>query len=170
MGTAQRAVAATLACAAAVGGLTACGGKDGTGSNANHPTQQQRLVAAMNAFAKCARTHGVPVPDADPNGQIPGIEALERKYVHTPQGQSVLRGCQRELTAARQLNDAANAGDRKDALRFARCMRAHGIPIPDPGPSGETAQVPRKIDKASPQVRAAAAACGSPVPQRVVAR
>jgi hypothetical protein len=160
MRTAGRALATAVVCTFAAGGLVACGG-GGKQSGSNQPTQQQRLVKAMNAFAKCARTQGVPVPDASPNGEIPGADNLERKYLNTPQGQAVLRVCQRQLTAARQLNEAANAANRKDMLRFARCMRARGIPVPDPSPNGDAAG-PRKIDTAAPQVRAAAAACGLP--------
>jgi hypothetical protein len=159
MRTPGRALAITIACTFLAGGLAACGGKGGTRSGSNHPTQQQRLVNAMNAFAKCARTQGVPVPDANANGQIPGADSLERKYVNTPQGQRVLSVCQRQLTAAQQLNDAANGATRQDMLRFARCMRARGIPVPDPGPNGDSGGPPRRINKASPQVHAAATAC-----------
>jgi hypothetical protein len=146
-------------CVTVAAALAACGGRSSGQSGTSQPTQQQRLVTAMNAFAKCARTHGVPVPDADPNGQIPGIENLQRKYVNTPQGQTVLSDCASQLRSARQLNDAANATDRKGALRFARCMRAHGIPVNDPSPNGDVGGPPQKINKFSPQVRAAAAKC-----------
>jgi hypothetical protein len=160
MGSGQRIFAAILACSLAVGGLAACGGKRGTGSGTNAPTQQQRRVAAMNAFARCARAQGVPVPDADPNGEIPGADALRRKYQNTPQGRAVLKSCQRQLTAAGQLNDEQNAADRSEMLRFARCMRAHGVPLPDPSSNGSASAAPQPIDKRSPQVQAAAKACG----------
>jgi hypothetical protein len=160
MKTAARVLLAILALGAVTVGVAACGGKGSNHSSASHMTQQQRLVAAMDAFARCARAHGIPVPDAAPNGQIPGADALKRKYVNTPQGQAVLRDCQRQLNAAQQLSDAANTADRQGALRFARCMRAHGIPVSDPSPSGTLTARPEKISKSSPQVRAAAADCG----------
>jgi hypothetical protein len=145
-------------CAVVVTGLAACGGGKSSGTSTSAATQQQRLVRAMNAFARCARTHGVPVPDADPNGQIPGIDTIKNKYINTPQGHSVLTDCARQLRAARQLNDAAHAVDRQGLLRFARCMRAHGVPVPDPGPNGDVA-VRVRIDKRSPQVQGAARIC-----------
>jgi hypothetical protein len=170
MGRATRIFAATLACSAAIGGLVACGGKSGTGSSANRPTQQQRRVAALNAFARCARARGVPVPDADASGQIPGLDSLRQKYANTPQGQAVVRGCQRELTAAGQLGDEQNAADRRGMLRFARCMRARGIPIPDPSANGTAGGPPQRIDKQAPQVRAAAAICDRLASQRGAGR
>jgi hypothetical protein len=154
--------ASILLCVALSGGLAACGGKSSNNSTTSHSTQQQRLVAAMDAFASCARAHGVPVPDANPDGQIPGADALKQKYINTPQGHVVLRVCQRQLTAAQQLNNAPNAPHRQDLIRFARCMRRHGVPIPDPTPSGETAHVGFRINKSSPQFQTAARACQAP--------
>jgi hypothetical protein len=113
----------------------------------------------MNAFARCARTHGVPVPDADPNGQIPGIETIKNKYINTPQGHAVLTDCARQLRTARQLNDTVHAADRQPDLRFARCMRAHGVPLPDPTAKGDVGHVTVRINKESPQFQAAVGIC-----------
>jgi hypothetical protein len=145
-------------CTAAITGLAACGGAHRS-VRTSGTTQQQRLVAAMNAFARCARTHGVPVPDADPNGQIPGIDSIKNKYINTPQGHTVLTDCARQLRTARQLNDAAHAADRQPDLRFARCMRAHGVPVPDPTAKGVVGHVTVRINKASPQFRSAVSIC-----------
>jgi hypothetical protein len=147
-------------CAVVVTGLAACGGGGkGSGTSTSAATQQQRLVTAMNAFARCARTHGVPVPDADPNGQIPGIDAIKNKYINTPQGHRVLTDCARQLRAARQLDDAAHSADRQPDLRFARCMRAHGVPLPDPTAKGDVGHVTVRINKESPQFQAAVGIC-----------
>jgi hypothetical protein len=153
----------TIAIGGAIAGLVACGGGSKGRSTTNRPTQQQRLVAAMTSFAQCARRYGVPVPDPDPNGVIPNIESLANKYTDTPQGQRVLNRCASQLRTARQLNDRAHQVDRAGALRFARCMRAHGIPLDDPSPNGDVSGPPTKISKSSPQVRAAAQIC---MPQR----
>jgi hypothetical protein len=153
-----RQVLATIAIGGAVTGLVACGGGSKGSSTTNHPTQQQRLVAAMTSFAQCARKYGVPVPDPDPSGEIPGIENLKNKYVDTPQGQRVLSRCATQLRAAQQLTDQVQETDRAGALRFAKCMRRHGIPINDPGPNGDVSG-PVKIKKSSPQVQQAARIC-----------
>jgi hypothetical protein len=161
-----RQVLVTIAIGGAMAGLIACGGSSKGSSTTNHPTQQQRLVAAMTSFAQCARRYGVPVPDPDPNGQIPNIDSLAHKYIDTPQGHRVLTSCARQLRTARALNDQAHVADRAGALAFAKCMRRHGIPINDPGPNGDVS-VHVKINKASPQVQAAARIC---TPQRGVQR
>lgn len=154
-----RQVLGTIAIGGAMAGLAACGSGSKGSPATGHATQQQRLVAAMTSFAQCARNYGVPVPDPDPNGTIPGIEGIKNKYVNTPQGQRVLTRCATQLRAAQQLNDQAHATDRAGALRFAKCMRQHGIPINDPGPNGDVSGPPAKIDKASPQVQQAMRIC-----------
>jgi hypothetical protein len=163
-------VASVLACSVAAGGLAACGGASGTRPSATQPTPQQRLVAATTRFARCARARGVPVPDPDVTGEIPGAEGLQRKYQNTPQGRAVLQGCERELTAMQALEQANDAVRRSEMLRFARCMRAHGVPLPDPGPNGDSGGTPTKIDKRSPQVRTAEAACEDLLPSRGAGR
>ena len=153
--------ASILCCVALTAPLAACGGKSSNNSTTSHSTQQQRLVAAMDAFASCARAHGVPVPDANSQGEIPGADALKRKYINTPQGHLVLRVCQRQLTAAQQLDQAAQAANLPDQLAFARCMRRHGVPIPDPNANGGI-HVGFRISKSSPQFQTAARVCQAP--------
>jgi Flp pilus assembly protein TadD len=144
-------------CLALAAGVSACGGSSKPASSQGHQTQQQRLVAAMTNFARCARSQGVPVPDPDVNGTIPGIESLAQRYENTPQGQTVIRTCNRQLRAARELVQAQDTASRAAKVAFARCMRNNGVGVADPGPDGQL--VARKIDKSSPQVRAAATAC-----------
>jgi hypothetical protein len=150
----------------AAGGLTACGGSASPNSSAaSQGTGQQRAVAALTQFAACARAHGVPVPDPNPQGEIPGAEQLKQKYVNTPQGQATLKACGSYLKKANALRTAVNTQQSREAtLLFARCMRAHGIPVPDPGPDGQINQVAvASINKASPQVQQAAKACTSQI-------
>jgi hypothetical protein len=143
----------------ATGGLTACGGSSSTNtSGTSQGPGQQRAVAALTQFAACARAHGIPVPDPNSQGQISGSEQLKQQYQNTPQGQATLKACGSYLRrAATQLAPANTQQHRQAALLFARCMRAHGIPVPDPGPSGEINSA--SINQASPQVQQAARAC-----------
>jgi hypothetical protein len=157
MGSGRRLSGAVLSCVALASGVAACGGSSSSGSGQTHQTQQQRLVAAMTSFARCARGQGVPIPDPDVNGNIPNIDSLAQRYEDTPQGQTVIRKCARQLTAAQELARARDAASRAAKVGFARCMRNHGVDVTDPGPDGQV--VARHVDKASPQVRAAAAAC-----------
>jgi hypothetical protein len=48
----------------------------------------------------------------------------------------------------------------KSGLRFARCMRAHGVPFPDPGISGKHLTINlTNVDTTSPRYLTAAHTC-----------
>ena len=121
------------------------------------------------AFSKCMRAHGVPnFPDPGSNGQFSG-NGIDKQ---SPQLQSAAGACQSRLPG---LNPAAAlAQGRTQALRFSRCMRAHGVPnFPDPSVkshgSGVAITIRMKggsggIDPRSPQFQAAQNACRSILP------
>ena len=157
----RRTAAAALSALAVAGGLTACGGSSSTStSGASQATGQQRAVAALTQFAACARAHGIPVPDPNSQGQISGSQQLQAQYQNTPQGQATLKACGSYLQkAATQLTPANTQQFRHAALLSARCMRAHGIPVPDPGPNGQINFDPQTINTASPQFEQARRAC-----------
>jgi hypothetical protein len=151
-----------LSALAAAGGLTACGGSSSPNSSAaSQGTGQQRAVAALTQFAACARAHGIPVPDPNSQGQIPGADQLKQRYVNTPQGQATLKACGSYLRKAEtQVTPANTQQFRHAVLLSARCMRAHGIPVPDPGPDGRIdPAAAASINKASPQFLQAQRAC-----------
>jgi hypothetical protein len=151
-----------LSALAAAGGVAACGGTSSTHtSGASQGTGQQQRVAALTQFAGCARAHGIPVPDPNSQGQISGSEQLRQQYVNTPQGQAALKACGSYLRKAFPQLTPANTQQFRDAvLRSARCMRAHGIPVPDPGPDGAiNPAAAASINQASPQFQQASRAC-----------
>jgi hypothetical protein len=151
-----------LSALAAAGGLTACGGGSSTStSGASQGTAQQQRVAALTQFAGCARAHGIPVPDPNSQGQISGSEQLRQQYQNTPQGQATLKACRSYLRmAVSQLTPANTQQFRRAVLLSARCMRTHGIPVPDPGPDGLiNPGAAASINKASPQFQQAQQAC-----------
>jgi hypothetical protein len=49
--------------------------------------------------------------------------------------------------------------ERQAALNFARCMRQHGIDMPDPQVSGDDQQPPTGMRKDDPRLKAAEQAC-----------
>ena len=156
-----------LSALAVAGGLSACGGSSST--NASGPsrgTGQQPRIAALTQFAACARAHGIPVPDPNSQGQISGSQQLEQQYQNTPQGQAALSACRSYLQKAITNLTPANTERYRDAqLLFARCMRAHGIPVPDPGPDGViNPGAAASINKASPQFQQAQQACAHLLP------
>jgi len=169
----RRTAAVALSALAAAGGLTACGGSSSTStSGASQGTGQQQRVAALTQFAGCARAHGVPVPDPNSQGQIAGAQQLKQQYVNTPQGQAALKACGGYLRkAVAQLTPANTPQSRHAALLAARCMRAHGIPIPDPGPDGQFNPVAlASINQASPQFQQAQQACAHLLPSSATGR
>lgn len=159
--------AVTLSALAAAGGLTACGGGSSTHTaGTSQGTGQQQRIAALTAFAGCARAHGIPVPDPNSQGRISGSQQLQQQYQNTPQGQATLKACGSYLqnaATATQLTPANTQQFRQAELLFARCMRAHGIPVPDPGPNGQiNPGAVASINRASPQFQTAAQVCGAP--------
>ena len=151
-----RAAGATLAVATAV---AACGGASSPSTAPTTATSsQQRLVAALTRFSGCMRSHGIPVPDPNPQGVISGSQTLEQQYQDTPEGQAALHACQRYLQAAVRQRTAVQTQEFRHAqLLFARCMRAHGIQLADPDPSGNLNVA--GLHKGSPQFQTAARAC-----------
>jgi hypothetical protein len=144
------------------GGLTACGGSSSTNtSGTSQGTGQQQRVAALTQFAGCARARGIPVPDPNSQGEISGSQQLEQQYQNTPQGQATLKACGSYLRRAfPRLTPANTQQFRHAVLLSVRCMRAHGIPVPDPGPDGQiNPSAAASINQASPQFQQAQQAC-----------
>jgi hypothetical protein len=149
--------------AAAVISAAACSALPGS------PSGSVKYQEAL-AFARCMRAHGVPsFPDPDSNGQLNG-NGIDK---NSPQVQSAAGACQSLLPGQNPAAVQAQAGTL--ALRFSRCMRAHGIPnFPDPSvkTSGGSVSVTIRmkagsggIDPHSPQFQAAQQACSSILPK-----
>lgn len=130
--------------------LAACGGssKEPTSEASRQQAFQQKAVK----FAKCLREHGVNAETSTgPNGQGfglkinaggghaggPGAEG-EKSGGPPPQVERAMNACKKYQPGPKQLNlsPAQKAEQAKKALEFARCMRSHGVNVPDPGPSG----------------------------------
>jgi hypothetical protein len=96
-------------------------------------------LPAWRAAVTCARQHGMPqVPDpvVGANGQIavPGYAAADL----TPAVQSACAAQLRALEANGSAHPLESASDIQALLRFAACMRTHGLPRwPDPNERGE---------------------------------
>jgi hypothetical protein len=119
--------AALSACAAALA-LAACGS---SASGSSDDTRAKMEEAGLK-FARCMRAHGVNVPDPKPDG---GGRSLVRvgKGISPQVMRSADQACRRYLIAAApKLSPAQQAELRDQALKFARCMRSHGVDMPDP--------------------------------------
>jgi hypothetical protein len=118
------------------------------------------------------RAHGVPnFPDPSSGGGI-NIAPGSGLNPQSPAFQSAQQACQKLLPSKGQ-PPKMSASERQAALRFARCMRAHGEPdFPDPTetvPQGATRVLALRgmvfalrpgIDPRSPAFERAAASCG----------
>jgi hypothetical protein len=100
---------------------------------------------SMLAFAECMRSHGVPdFPDPRPPGQIPRGNAFEPAATggftanpNSPAYQAASTDC-RSLADASPVTPGSVNRVMASQLRFAVCMRAHGVTnFPDPTSTGE---------------------------------
>jgi hypothetical protein len=94
---------------------------------------QTTAVQQALAFSRCMRSHGVPkFPDPTSSGAIPK-ESLQQLGVSSSQLQAAQRACQRLLPNGGQPTPAALQRSWSNFLRFAQCMRRHGVESwPDP--------------------------------------
>jgi hypothetical protein len=112
------------------------------------------------------RSNGViNYPDPDSSGVIPK-ESSEELGVTSSKFQSAQNACQHLLpNGGNGPNQAQLQQERAQGLRFAQCMRTHGVALPDPDSSGripDPASV--GIDQGSPQFEAANQACAKDRP------
>jgi hypothetical protein len=149
------------ALAAALAGVAllaaACGGSPTAGSTA-HLTAYQRELA----YAQCMRAHGLPsFPDPQSDGTFDSNPA-DRGDFSGPRFLSANNACahlEGPPQSAQQFQQ-----DVRQALRFAACMRAHGIAnfqASVPGrQGGQVGMGAQGADPDSPQFRSAQRACG----------
>jgi hypothetical protein len=141
--------------------LAACGGGGGDAS-ASPENQRERFRDAALKFAKCMRQNGVDVPDPQP-GQ-PGIIFGQRgPNPDDADFRAAEEECRKHLEAARpELTEEQEAEFRDAALKHARCMREHGIDIPDPtfdGGGRASLRLDGKIDPTDPRFQEAEREC-----------
>lgn len=165
-------IGAVALCATTV---AACGGaKSDTLTDAADRASKARDGALK--FAQCMREHGVDMPD-------PKVDADGRVAV-TLKGGPRSGGAEADLDAAQKAcgkhmedvagdpPDAATQAKQQDAmLAFARCMRKHGVDMPDPEFSSSGGRMTSKIRRRegaaagsdaspdSPRFKAAEEAC-----------
>jgi hypothetical protein len=155
---------AALALAAA---LAACGSSSSANTAAG--TSGSRFQARVS-LAKCARAHGINVPDPSPGGgPAEGIgRALRQGQYSQAQINAALQACRQYLAKAFpqfNLTPAQRAQFQQQLVKFAECMRSHGVNVPDPSFNGNGAfgfrQAFRSIDRNSPAFQSALKACQS---------
>lgn len=161
-------------------GIAACGSSSSSSSSAVSGTpaassSSARYQARLN-LAKCLRAHGINVPDPNPGGGPAGGGGggTFRALNSYPQAQvnAARTACQqyfRQAFAFANVSPAQRAQFQQQFVKWAECMRSHGINIPDPTNNGTGGFGLRRtlgsIDRNSPAFQSANTACASVRPR-----
>jgi hypothetical protein len=153
---------------AKTGGVASLNGSDKPTATTNAGGSSDPKQAAL-AFARCMRQHGIDMPDPkfDANGRVtqelkggPGKNGPD-----DPKFKAAQQACQKLMPNGGRPTKP-NPQEQQQMLQFARCMRQHGIDMPDPGPNGgiEVNGGPNTIKPDDPKFKAAQQACQKLLP------
>ena len=164
-------LAAALACLALVAAACSSPASPGTGAGPAGGSNEHSALA----FSRCMRAHGItgfPDPDSQGNLALPKSGPGTKFDPKSPQFKAANNAC-KSLMPGGSMDPAQQAAARAQALKYAECMRAHGIPdFPDPNNQGNfDFAVPKGSgsgrDPHKPRLQAANHACqrgnGGPV-------
>jgi hypothetical protein len=152
--------------------LSACG--SGSGPIAASQTGSGPGPGTVK-FAACMRSHGVsqfPDPGASAGGgsgdsqiSILGSQVPSSINIHEPSFQAALKTCMTQFNATHP-RPPVSAAQKAALLKFAQCMRTHGVPsFADPKfPTGGgiEIQAPPAVGADSPSFQHAQQVCGNP--------
>jgi hypothetical protein len=160
-----RPIAAALLAVAALG-LAACGGDDeAPASAANSASEDDKTREAQVKFAECMRENGVDIPDPKP-GEGQRIRVGPDSGIDPEEFEEASKACEKYREDIRpQLSEEEQQEFKERALEFARCMREHGVDMPDPtfdsnGGVKIQAGPGRGLDRDDEDFQAAQEACG----------
>jgi hypothetical protein len=142
--------------------LAACGGGDPTAASSDD--QRDEFRKAGVEFAKCMREHGIEMKDPTVGG---GIRLSAGPGSNNPaELEEAQKACQKILGKVKppELSEEQQREFKEQALKFAQCMRDHGIDMPDPtfaGDQGGAVQqrMPEGQGPENPRFREAQEAC-----------
>lgn len=132
----RSAAIATLLLALAVG-CGSSGGDTGVASAGGNGKASSAPVADPTndplKFAQCMRSHGVDVPDPDPNGGGYGALAQAVRKAPKDKGNAALNACRQYLGG---VIAAKSSPQYQEAMvKYVKCLQQHGAKIDDPDPS-----------------------------------
>ncbi|MEO7555039.1 MAG: hypothetical protein ABIV94_00370 [Acidimicrobiales bacterium] len=136
-------VAAVLAVTGCSGGtekkVASLGKGETSSSSSDSGNGKQSFEDAQLSFAQCMRDHGVDMPDPTFNedGSTIAVDAsVSVTDENTPATKAANEACLPIMDAAikdlPKPSPEEEAKMRDDALKFAKCMRDHGVDMPDP--------------------------------------
>jgi hypothetical protein len=107
--------------------------KDSGSSNASGSGSASDRRGALVAFSACMRKHGVPnFPDPKAVGHGYGL-TIDDEIANSPQFKNAQQVCKKLLPNGGRPSAQEQAKQLQEALRYASCIRAHGMPdYPDP--------------------------------------
>jgi hypothetical protein len=119
--------------------LGACGSSDDDGGgSATGASRQDKAFAGALKFSQCMREHGIDMPDPQRVGKGRIKLAGGKVNPNDPKTKAAQSACRKymEIGGGEAVDPAKRAKLQEAALKFARCMREHGVNIPDPQLSG----------------------------------
>jgi hypothetical protein len=147
------------------GGVASLGGSDqptttSPGGSKAGGEQGYDLRQAL-VFTRCMRQHGYDMPDPQIEGNNVGLQLPNYEGQRAPKFQAAWQACRRYAPNGGQPGRPPSAQDRQQALAFARCMRQHGINLPDPRITAEGIDQPPApgVHRDDPKAIAAEQAC-----------
>jgi len=164
--------AGVLAVAVAGAGLlaAACGGGSAGGpAGSAASTAGPAIYAQMAGYSQCMQSHGAPAFPNPSKGPWGGYGYLVNPQTSSqltgPGYHAALKACQKLKPRGGGLTPAQRQAAINALLRFARCMRTHGLPnFPDPAANGHGIQMNIPGDPNSPQFQSALRACRAVAP------
>jgi hypothetical protein len=145
--------AATAALALAALALAACGGDDPAPASSSPGRRgiDAKTKQAMLAYARCMREHGTDMPD--PQFDQGGGRVVQKSDLRNSTPEQLRAAEQACAKYQRQfkpppMSAAEKQRQRQAALANARCMREHGIDMPDPQ-FDENGGIEQKIERGS---------------------
>jgi hypothetical protein len=118
-------------------GVTACGSSSGSSSSSSSDPSSATAATARLNLAKCFRSHGIDVPDPSRGGGAAGGGSLFRVLRNYSQAQvtTARQACQQYFAQAfprANISPQQRAQLQQQLVKFAQCMRSHGVNVPDP--------------------------------------
>ena len=180
-------LAAGLAAGAACGGpgsgsndgvasIKAASDKEADSGSDTKDQSDKNPEDAMLDFARCMREHGVDMPDPDTSGGGPGVvtfraggpaSAGTKLDADTSKFQEAHEACKDLMGDVGPINMSPEQQQemQDQALAFSRCMREHGVNMPDPTFDGGGVMMKIDgdggLDPSDPKFEEAQQACGS---------
>jgi hypothetical protein len=170
---ARAAAVITVLAAVALLAVACSGSPSSTGSGGSPNAGESASATLAVRYTSCMRSHGVAnYPGPNSSGQIPKITPVNEQQLGISDARfnAAQTACQR-LWPYQAPTQAEQGQQLTEYLKFARCMRSHGVPgFPDPsvGRGGRVA-FPISISKDgfnphSPEILAKAHACKHVLP------